>query len=487
MRLWRKWKVHRNSKRLASGDADERYQAALELLRVPDRRAVMSLIHALTDSKEIIRMMAAKTLGLIADLRATEPLVCALGDTWDVRCRAIVALGEIRDPKAIQPLVHILRTQPGLRELVIRSLTELEWSPDTPELRAVSAVARREYKQAASEGSVSFRPMIERYAVANLILYRHDFFVSHEEHVRELGVQNEIREVFGEVGRRASDQVLDLAIDPTFWAHREAVEVLATVTVGDDAVVKPLGEMLFSGDSSQELKGTIIEALEQLRHPDALPYLLKTAMTADYPLGKAAISAMVSIGRVAVDSLWTIVESPDLNPNLRDDALDALGDIGSEASVPRLIGILSQSATGYDPHHAAKALGKMGTRQAVEPLIAALSSSVYGLPRAAAEALGEIRDGRALLPLANYARSLKSEDGTSVAVDSMIMILESCMASINEEDLAAVSAMADIGWKETDWSNHVGQWSTRERSVDCSRIRQLAAQELARRTRKTAR
>lgn len=482
MNLWKAMILQRDLKRLESKNQNERFEAALNLRRSPDRRAVISLIQALSDADEVIRSIAVETLGLIADSRATEPLVSALDDTWEVKCKAVIALGKIRDSRAIQPLVHLLKKEPSLRELVIQSLTNLGWLPDTPELRGLDAVARRQFKQAASEGRASLRPLIDRFAIAKRVL--NDLRAGNENRDRERQLLDKISEALREVGPTALDQILDLAVDSNYWAHYEAVDVLGMV--GDDRVVRTLGDMLLRSRDSK-LHGRCVEALKRIRHPDAVPYLLHVTKTADYFLAKDAIGAMTSIGQISADSLWSIVESKELNPNLRSDAIDALGDIAAEASIDNLITILSQWKENYFPNHAAKALGKIGSKRAVEPLIAALTSSSYELPIAAAEALGELRNPRSLAPLVAYAKSLKREKDAHVAINSITKILEHCATSAKQEELQLIAAMADILWEEKDWSDSLGQWVTRAKGVSCSSVRRLAEQELVRRIGERAR
>ncbi len=71
---------------------------------------IRGLIRALTDRSDHVRSAAAAALGQIADPRAIEPLVVALKDSGlNVRGAAAEALGQIGDVRAVHPLVQTLK------------------------------------------------------------------------------------------------------------------------------------------------------------------------------------------------------------------------------------------------------------------------------------------------------------------------------------------------------------------------------------------
>ena len=82
---------------------------AYALGNIGDKRAVRPLIKALDDENYWVRFVAAYALGLIKDERAVEPLIKALDDEscW-TKCRAAYALGEIKDRRAVEPIIKLL-------------------------------------------------------------------------------------------------------------------------------------------------------------------------------------------------------------------------------------------------------------------------------------------------------------------------------------------------------------------------------------------
>jgi len=80
------------------------------LVELDDSSAVSKLLTALGHQDPWVRWRAAAALGDLGDPRAVEPLIAALGDL-DVRHHAVPALGKLGDERAFDPLVEALRDQ----------------------------------------------------------------------------------------------------------------------------------------------------------------------------------------------------------------------------------------------------------------------------------------------------------------------------------------------------------------------------------------
>jgi HEAT repeat protein len=94
---------------LNSTDPNVRQYAAYLLGQAKNPRAIEPLIHALADFDKSVReqaMLALSTLGKLA----IEPLAEAMKEPkWETRYRAAEALGKIADEKAVQPLIQGLK------------------------------------------------------------------------------------------------------------------------------------------------------------------------------------------------------------------------------------------------------------------------------------------------------------------------------------------------------------------------------------------
>jgi HEAT repeat protein len=89
-------------------DDDVRWKASIALGEIGDPRAIDPLISLLCDEDRFVKSHAALALGAIGE-PAVNPLLRALreGD-GNLRWGAAIALGKIRDPRAIEPLIGAL-------------------------------------------------------------------------------------------------------------------------------------------------------------------------------------------------------------------------------------------------------------------------------------------------------------------------------------------------------------------------------------------
>jgi len=89
-----------------------------------DPSAVDDLINALNDPDENVISASIESLGKIGDARAVETLINCLYQEFWIQYPAIIALGEIGDPSAIQHL-NTLLDDVMFREAVIESLEKI--------------------------------------------------------------------------------------------------------------------------------------------------------------------------------------------------------------------------------------------------------------------------------------------------------------------------------------------------------------------------
>lgn len=110
---------------LRDNDARICQQAAAMLTKI-GRPAILPLIEMLGDANEEICVQAAKTISMIGE-SAVGPLINALNDENEqVRILAAVALGWIKDKRAVEPLQIILEDRNAeVKEAAIEALTRL--------------------------------------------------------------------------------------------------------------------------------------------------------------------------------------------------------------------------------------------------------------------------------------------------------------------------------------------------------------------------
>ncbi len=130
---------------LGSADWIVRMHAAQALGRIGEPRAVPRLLPLLNDKVKAVRVDAAQALVRIGQ-PAVAPLLEALTHgEWLVRLHAVEALGKLKSPEAVEPLLRTLFNDrdPAVREDSVRSLGEIGDARAVPALRAVVAGASR--------------------------------------------------------------------------------------------------------------------------------------------------------------------------------------------------------------------------------------------------------------------------------------------------------------------------------------------------------
>lgn len=205
------------------------HRAVIEALqRIGDSRAADSLIRLLDDASELVRADAMNALGELADPRAVEPLIARLENV-----KALNTLVRIGEP-AVVPLIDALSTQTAASQRnVIRALGILGDSRAVDELiglidegRFVSDVIRA----LASIG--------DRRATVPLL------------EVLKSGTHTfEVLGALGSLGdRRAVEPVIELLADPAPSIRERAVEALAEL--GDPAALEAVSALLEDENSS---------------------------------------------------------------------------------------------------------------------------------------------------------------------------------------------------------------------------------------------
>jgi len=104
-----------------------RGRAAATLGEIANPRAVEPLIVALRGKDPYVRREAAAALGEINDPRVVEPLIATLKDEfWQVRATAVRQLGETNDQRSFKPLITALNDeQPNVRARAAEALVVL--------------------------------------------------------------------------------------------------------------------------------------------------------------------------------------------------------------------------------------------------------------------------------------------------------------------------------------------------------------------------
>jgi HEAT repeat protein len=310
-----------------------RWQAAQTLGELRDARAVEPLIKALDDDNQWVRIVAAEALGQIGDQRAMQPLIFGLRDhsIW-VRRASVVALGQIGADEAIPPLMNRLLDPPNQN-----------W-PE--ELR--DALAR----------------------------------------------------ALGEIGEPAIQTLIFALDDPEPWVNCAAAQALGQI--GDPEAIAPLATL--TKHENRLVRSAATQALAQIADVQAVRAALSTD---EAPRAFWKLMALKEIGESTVSQLKSLLG--DADERIRAQAAAVLGRLGDENSTAPLISGLQPQPPAApademkDVAHvrprSAKAQSAREKPADINPLIIALRDPVAEVRLAAAEALGKIGDTDAIQAL----------------------------------------------------------------------------------------
>jgi len=199
-----------------------------------------------------VREEAALALGQIGDEKAVDPLIKALDDevSW-VRMRAAIALGEINDSKAIDPLIKALKDEsPYVRMYAASSLVYLG---KTEYLSQVLTALKNENEDVRVEAAITLGEIGDTRAVDPLIEALRD----ESDFVRMFAAS-----ALGEIGDPSAFEPLTVALRDGYWQVREEAAI-ALGKIGDVRAIEPLTYRA-SNDANSNVRGAALEALEKL-------------------------------------------------------------------------------------------------------------------------------------------------------------------------------------------------------------------------------
>ncbi len=151
------------------------------------RPAVPSLLALSSNKDGFLRQRAILALGEIRDGRAIDPLIRALGDKEDyVRESAASSLGHLRDPKAVEPLIALLAKEPLD---VMGALGEIGDKRAVPHL---IPLLKHEEEFMRQHGAFALEEIVDRRALRPLLALLDDN--SFEVRIAAIGAIREFRD-----------------------------------------------------------------------------------------------------------------------------------------------------------------------------------------------------------------------------------------------------------------------------------------------------
>jgi HEAT repeat protein len=468
-----KWTVASLIAALADDDSDVRASAALALGHLGNKRAVKPLIHLLMSDESMarmrtaremdkstwlafnsvsqgqrerqVRLSAAEALGLLGDRRAVKPLITVLlkvkakvvhapttmvvddKDKWyldldydaeeweesEVRAKVAEALGELKDPQAVDPLCTTLADKWG------QVSTQAAWSlRKLGDKRAVGPLlVACEYPNSELHQAVSYalRELCDEQAI--------DFLIAALSSGSS-GIRRGAADLLGELKAvQAVEPLVATLADEDSWVRAQVVSTLGKI--GDQRVCETLFAQA-QQDDEESVRSAAVLALARLHDGRAFAPLiaaLKVEEPARRPFLDGSISHMQAIDGLAdlgdpraIEPLLTALQKEEGYAKTR--VVDALVRLGDRRAVEPLIALLAtegdQTLDITTKSHAIDALALLGDQRAVDPLITffdqeaarATTSQEFFAFKAehAAQALGVLGDARAVEPLISYLK-----------------------------------------------------------------------------------
>ena len=287
-----------------------------------------------------------------------------------LRKEASTFLGELADPRAIQPLLQLYFAEVTLR-------------PDYPDKEIVIQNTLRSLEKI---GPDQVAPYFEKI-IDSLLTYR-----SSKESTPIFGFLN-----FGsnaDKNRRANAEMVArmgwIAFNPLILAIRfnpdarngaaDAISIMK-----DRRVIEALTKLLADGDAY--VRQTAANALGNISDHQPVPTLILMLEDENPPVRSGAADALGKIGdALAVGPLMKALK--DQNWQVRSSAARALGEIGNTRAVNDLILLLTDPNSGSD---AAWALGAIGDTKALVALNQTTSSPDANLSRESTRAIEKIK------------------------------------------------------------------------------------------------
>ena len=371
------------------GHPPMREWAAEALGALGDPRAIDPLLVLLRDEEWLVRHTAVTALVALGESGIVEALIAlARDDQPPIRVDAAHALGGLEDRKAIDPLLALLRDEDWeVRYAAARALGVLGKSGI---LEALLALSRHDDPAMRREATDALGEFGDARAVDPLLVLLRD---------EDWEVRYAAADALGALGHaRAVDPLLALLRDEHWLVRKAAATALGGL--GDPTAINPLLALL--RDEDLHVRYAAAEALGTLADLTAVDPLLALLGDEDWIVQDAAAEALAALGESGIAEMLMALARDD-QPFIRLKAAKALGVLGGLGVVDPLME-LARDDHALIRLRAAEALGRLGDPRAIDPLVALARVDDGDVRAKAAKLLGALGDPRAIDPLVGLAR-----------------------------------------------------------------------------------
>lgn len=414
------------TKALSDSDWQVRYEASQALASI-GKPSVEALVYQLQTTDGAARMRVIEALGQHGDRRATPHLVRLIeaGSSDTVIQAAAKALGQIKDPAAVDPLVALISQRlahsryTALEALVSIGVPALEGliplmehpDPDTAAFaveaigrigspRGLAALKHAAVQSAHDEIRVSSLGAMGRIGGPESIRHLTTYLNN-----RDPNVVTAAQKAIARTGATAVEPLLAMLEAATCGDCRVVLKTLSML--GPLAVPSLVAALRDATPGVQtQLRGVLVK----MGQPAVAP-LMTIFEEASDPLTHPAAGILPQIGKPAIRPLFArLTKDPEKPPVWAREMLVAIG--------PPAVSSLIDALEGNHQLVAAELLAQIG-EAAVLPLIALLNHERWNLRLSAARILGQIGDVRAAAPLVTAMANWFVGPGAAEALSGM--------------------------------------------------------------------
>ncbi len=394
----------------------------IEKLRA--KKDIERLIKVLLDGKDPdVRKRAIIALGELRDERATDALSSVLGISF-LQNESLEALLKIEDPAVIKPLLSVLGRSPDkgdTRRMVIELAKSKRYNI-TGYLREV-----------LNDRTTRYQKIDKKVAVKTLV---------------EIGDPSVIPDLINVMDSRSADGFDD---DPEL--RRTVLRALAEI--GDPRSVDVLAVLL--EDRDPEIRQIALEAIQKIGGKPAIQALRVALRTENADVRRSAAKLLAKIaGFTALDDMIALLEDQD--PEISEIAVESLRNIGGRAGIQALYGVLRTEGSENSRlrRSAARALVQIVTVHNLKEIASLLQDPDPEVGKTAVEGLRHI-GGSFVMPALCSALHVRDLDVRRSAARVLAeagdaSTLEEILALIKDDDVdlrkSAVEALKNIGGEQ---------------------------------------
>jgi cyclophilin family peptidyl-prolyl cis-trans isomerase len=399
---------------LADAEPRVRRRAALAIGRVGLPEGVPPLVGLLADADPEVRQMAAFALGLIGEAAAADALVKALSDPAPVvRGRAAEALGQI-GAKQAAPAVGALASELARHPAVTAMSPDDESWPAAPEAEAfklaIFALVRLEaYEPLAAAVLSGEQPVTAWWPVAYALQRIGDPRALPALRRLAAGpgkypVAFAARGIGGAKDPSAGEALLPL-LDPTRPIEVIVSAARAAAQLGVAAAAEPLVELLTTPQVHPNVRLEAVTALGTLRAADALP-LVQDLMSDGWPVMR--IAATRAAAAIDPEAFLIVLASVDRDRDwtVRSAMAGVLATLPAEVALERVLALTNDEDKRVWPA-AMRALVRLDRAAAARLALERLKDMDFAVRGAAADLVGQLKVEGGAAPLREaYTASL---------------------------------------------------------------------------------